>query len=173
MENKFSAFSTMTGVFNEKKRVPKNLDECREIEPVAAALNKWAETAFGGTCAIAISINLLGALVAAEAEEFMVFVPFAIFGWIVIAIGVFITNLIRGLASIVYNTGITANVALMNADNGEEPVEKETQKPVQHTVSHNSVFGTVPEKTENEPPRPPVHIKQTSKAVSKLEDELY
>lgn len=148
MENMFSAFSKMMESYNEKKRVPKNLDECRAIEPAASALNKWARLANFTSLGVAVLIFVIGIFVGTEAEEFSAFLPFLFIGWIVLAVGEFFAILIRGLASIVYNTGITANVALMNANQGEDAVAEE-------------------------PPRPPVHIKQTSKEVSKLEDALY
>lgn len=118
MENVFSP--VIEAEFFNEKQVPKGINECKKIDPVSDSLERWAKRATWYSLGIAIFIFLMGAYVGSEADEFQAFLPFAICALIVLAVGSFFSILIRGLSRIVYNTSVTANVALMNAAQKED-----------------------------------------------------
>lgn len=162
----------MFDLSNERMGIPKNLEECRKIDSITVMLNQWAMRAMWIGVGAAVLLFFIGIFSGAEAADnarrseeteafFAAFFPLCVDALIVVAVTEVVVMLTRALASIVFNTTIIAKVTLMHANYEEcgEEGNKEINE-VGTQVPNDSVFGIVSKKIR-------------SKAVSKLEDELY
>lgn len=170
---------------NAMDPIPQNLDQCKQRDNVSSGLLEWANTVISigqaimaivlifGIFSIIEVLPLLEEIFEGELEYFVAFLT-PVISCILSAVGVFFVYqatalLLRALASIVYNSHVSANVALYSANGGvsaapvaqpaAQPVVQPVAQPAPQQVSRTvttqqvpvaPVFAAKPEKTLKE-----------------------
>lgn len=122
---------------NEKKTIPKTLEECHKPSKLVVALRKYAHSIhqFGKIlCIIVIILGLISAITSSliydvsaygkvgDIEDFDFWNFLISFGitileaWSIETVASFLSVLLSALANLVYNNSITANVSLYQAE---------------------------------------------------------
>lgn len=133
---------------NAMDPIPQNLDQCKQRDNVSSGLLEWANTVISigqaimaivlifGIFSIIEVLPLLEEIFEGELEYFVAFLT-PVISCILSAVGVFFVYqatalLLRALASIVYNSHVSANVALYSANGGVSaaPVAQPAAQPV-------------------------------------------
>ena len=134
-------------MFELKKRSkPKTLSECVAPDPVVQELYGWANGAkkIGlVACVVFVIYGIINGMTMAKDDGFLGFVsgfiPEVIYGFLVYATTLCISKLLIALANIVYNTRITANVALLNC---EQEISEEEAKGVKNSIMRDELAET-------------------------------
>ena len=137
----------------QKSDIPKDLEQCRGVSHIVKSLYSWAGRCnkIGNLVSIFLMlIGLLAGTFAADAstDEVMAFatacLPWVIYGFIALLVTSFARVMILSVATIVYNTTVTANIALKNAYDDLSDEEKralsakENVKPTYQTYSKSA-----------------------------------
>ena len=153
--------------------IPQNLDQCKQRDNVSSGLLEWANTVISigqaimaivlifGIFSIIEVLPLLEEIFEGELEYFVAFLT-PVISCILSAVGVFFVYqatalLLRALASIVYNSHVSANVALYSANGGvsaapvaqpaAQPTAQLAAQPAPQQVPVAPVYAAKPEKT--------------------------
>lgn len=135
----------MANMFSGKisKRIPKTLEECVQSDATVTNLHIWAERleSWGAVlCAVLIIIGVISTIIAtvnmADVNEDLIFstcltsiITWGLYAFIEYCVYHVLALLISALASITQNTIISANVALLNADQNPETPRAPEQAP--------------------------------------------
>ena len=165
---------------NAKDPISQNLDQCKQRDSVSSGLLEWANSVIGigqaimaivlifGIFSIIEALPLLEEIFEGELEYFVAFLT-PVITCILSAVGVYFVYqvtalLLRALASIVYNSHVSANVALYSANGGvsaapvaqpaAQPTAQLAAQPAPQQVSRTvttqqvpPVYAAKPEKT--------------------------
>lgn len=158
---------------NAMDPIPQNLDQCKQRDNVSSGLLEWANTVISigqaimaivlifGIFSIIEVLPLLEEIFEGELEYFVAFLT-PVISCILSAVGVFFVYqatalLLRALASIVYNSHVSANVALYSANGGvsaapvaqpaAQPTAQLAAQPAPQQVPVAPVYAAKPEKT--------------------------
>lgn len=171
---------------NAMDPIPQNLDQCKQRDNVSSGLLEWANTVISigqaimaivlifGIFSIIEVLPLLEEIFEGELEYFVAFLT-PVISCILSAVGVFFVYqatalLLRALASIVYNSHVSANVALYSANGGVSaaPVAQPTVQPVPQPAPQQ-VSRTV---TTQQVPVAPVFAAKPEKTADKALKEI-
>lgn len=165
---------------NAMDPIPQNLDQCKQRDNVSSSLLEWANKVISigqaimaivlifGIFSIIEALPLLEEIFEGELEYFVAFLT-PVITCILSAVGVYFVYqvtalLLRALASIVYNSHVSANVALYSANGGvsaapvaqpaAQPTAQLAAQPAPQQVSRTvttqqvpPVYAAKPEKT--------------------------
>lgn len=158
---------------NAMDPIPQNLDQCKQRDNVSSSLLEWANKVISigqaimaivlifGIFSVIEALPLLEEIFEGELEYFVAFLT-PVISCILSAVGVFFVYqatalLLRALASIVYNSHVSANVALYSANGGvsaapvaqpaAQPTAQLAAQPAPQQVPVAPVYAAKPEKT--------------------------
>ena len=158
---------------NAKDPIPQNLDQCKQRDSVSSGLLEWANSVISigqaimaivlifGIFSIIEALPLLEEIFEGDLEYFVAFLT-PVITCILSAVGVYFVYqvtalLLRALASIVYNSHVSANVALYSANGGvsaapvaqpaAQPTAQLAAQPAPQQVPVAPVYAAKPEKT--------------------------
>lgn len=175
---------------NAADPIPQNLKQCKQRDSVSSGLLEWANSVISigqaimaivlifGIFSIIEALPLLEEIFEGELEYFVAFLT-PVITCILSAVGVYFVYqvtalLLRALASIVYNSHVSANVALYSANGGVSaaPVAQPAAQPTAQLAAQPAPQQVSRTVTTQQVPVAPVYAAKPEKTTDKTLKEI-